>query len=173
MTSVFTAVQQFCNLHIMFAHFVLSDSVTLFYTGIISICVSFLKSFTKLKSLLLASNEFLLLCTFSRLETEYESKSWAHKVEGRLNWRGFIQSNIHHRKYKYDWQGNMFRNRREILPHLSWDSDGNWLYLDWQVGLKCRFCQGGLRLCKYGVCYCWAGLCNFVEVPLKRARVEI
>ena len=56
---------------------------------------------------------FSLLCTFSRLETEYESKSWAHKAEGRLNWRGFIQSNIHHRKYKHDWQGNMFRNRRE------------------------------------------------------------
>ena len=62
MTSVFTAVQHFCNLHCMFAHFVLSHLIqtlnTLLYTGKISLWVSFLKSFTKLKCLLLASDEF-------------------------------------------------------------------------------------------------------------------
>ena len=179
LTSVFTAVQHFCNLHCMFAHFVLSHLIqtlnTLLHTGKISLWVSFLKSFTKLKRLLLASNELFSSLYFLPVRNRIWEQILGTQSRGAIKLKRVYP--IKHTSPQIQiWLTGKYvskqeRNTSTFVLRFWWELTLSWLTGRIEMPFLSR--RASFVQIQHVLLLGRAGLCNFVEVPLKRARVEI
>ena len=179
MTSVFTAVQHFCNLHCMFAHFVLSHLIqtlnTLLYTGKISLWVSFLKSFTKLKCLLLASDEFFSSLYFLPVRNRIWEQILGTQSRGAIKLKR-VYPIKHTSPQIQTWLTGKYVSKQEGITSTFVLSFWWELTLSWLTGrIEMLFLsrRASFVQIQHVLLLGRAGLCNFVEVPLKRARVEV